>query len=118
MITNGNGTTQRETARRLGLLGRLDHIVISGEVGAWKPDPAIFCAALDLVDAQPSEALMIGDSLHADIAGAARLGIGTIWINQHGWPAEPAVATPDLIVASPAEAAEALERATDLHSGP
>ena len=55
---------------------------------------------------------MIGDSLHTDIAGAAKLGIWTIWINHHGWPVDPSVPAPDLIVASPAEAAAALERAT------
>ncbi len=117
LITNGNGATQRETARRLGLIDRLDHILISGEVGASKPDPAIFRQALDLVAAHPRVAVMIGDSLHTDIAGAAKLGIWTIWINHHGWPVDPSVPAPDLIVASPAEAAAALERATHPRSG-
>ncbi len=118
LISNGDSATQRETAHRLRLLDRFDHVLISSEVGAWKPDPEIFRLALDLVEAQPHEAVMIGDSLHADIAGAASLDISTVWINRHGWPVEPAIASPDLTVASPAEAAAVLESAGDRRTEP
>lgn len=47
-----------------------DEYVLSFEVGAAKPDPRIFEAALAKLDVSASEALMVGDSVEND--GAAR----------------------------------------------
>ena len=49
-------------------------------VGAEKPDPAIFRAALDALDAAPETTLFVGDSLSRDCEGARRAGMGFIWI--------------------------------------
>jgi putative hydrolase of the HAD superfamily len=55
-------------------------IVDSRQVGAEKPDRAIFRAALEPLCATPETALMIGDSLRRDREGARRMGMGFIWI--------------------------------------
>jgi HAD superfamily hydrolase (TIGR01509 family) len=55
-------------------------IVDSYRVGAQKPDPAIFRAALDPLRATPETTLVVGDSLIRDRAGARRLGMGFVWI--------------------------------------
>ncbi|MDZ7728443.1 MAG: HAD-IA family hydrolase [Dehalococcoidia bacterium] len=52
---------------------------ISAEVGYLKPHPAVFEHALEQLGVAPGEALMVGNSLKEDIAGAARLGIPTAW---------------------------------------
>ena len=52
----------------------------SQQVGAEKPDPAIFRAALDALDATPATTLFVGDSLRRDCEGARRAGIGFVWI--------------------------------------
>jgi FMN hydrolase / 5-amino-6-(5-phospho-D-ribitylamino)uracil phosphatase len=49
-------------------------------VGAEKPDPAIFHAALSALCAAPETAVMVGDSLRRDYEGARRSGLGFIWI--------------------------------------
>jgi putative hydrolase of the HAD superfamily len=49
-------------------------------VGAEKPEPAIFRAALAALDAAPETAVMVGDSLRRDYEGARRSGMGFIWI--------------------------------------
>jgi putative hydrolase of the HAD superfamily len=49
-------------------------------VGAEKPDPAIFRAALDKLGATPEETVLIGDSLRRDREGARRMGMGFIWV--------------------------------------
>ena len=54
----------------LGAAEDVDEFVLSFEVGAVKPDPAIFRTALSRLDADAGHALMIGDSAEAD--GAAR----------------------------------------------
>lgn len=42
-----------------------------------KPSPAIFRQALDVVGAEPGDALMVGDDLDSDLRPAAAAGIGT-----------------------------------------
>jgi HAD superfamily hydrolase (TIGR01549 family) len=52
----------------------------SQRVGAEKPDPAIFHAALSALQAAPETAVMVGDSLRRDYDGARRSGLSFIWI--------------------------------------
>ena len=49
-------------------------------VGAEKPDPAIFHAALETLRAAPATTVFVGDSLHRDLEGARRTGMRFIWI--------------------------------------
>jgi HAD superfamily hydrolase (TIGR01509 family) len=49
-------------------------------VGAEKPDPAIFRAALVTLCAMPETTVFVGDSLRRDREGARRTGMGFIWI--------------------------------------
>ena len=52
----------------------------SQRVGAEKPEPAIFHAALTALNAAPETTVMVGDSLRRDYEGARRSGMGFIWI--------------------------------------
>lgn len=61
-----------------GLGERLDATVFSSEVGARKPDPAIFERALEELGVEPERAAFVGDDLRADIAGAAAVGLTTV----------------------------------------
>lgn len=49
-----------------------------------KPAPYLFEEALDQLGVRPGEALMVGDSLRADIAGAKGVGMAAVWINRWG----------------------------------
>ena len=73
-----------------GFDSELDAVVISESVGIRKPRPEIFEAVLKELGVGPREALHVGDSLHADVAGAAALGIRTAWITRR--VADPAAA--------------------------
>jgi putative hydrolase of the HAD superfamily len=68
----------------VGLAEALDFTVTSAEVGARKPDPAIFRAALDLARCDPDQALHVGDSPAEDIAGAQAAGIRALLIERDG----------------------------------
>jgi HAD superfamily hydrolase (TIGR01493 family) len=59
----------------IGATGHVDEFVLSFEVGAVKPDPAIFQTALERVGVPAERALMVGDSDEAD-GGARALGCG------------------------------------------
>ncbi len=82
LVTNGESATQREKIDVLGIEGWFDAIVVSGEVGAGKPDPAPFCAALAALGAAPADAWHIGDSLRSDVAGANAAGLTSVWLNR------------------------------------
>ncbi len=83
VVTNRQwgGTLFQEDLQTLGLLNFFDprHIAISADLGVRKPNPAIFLHSLNALNIPPSEAVMVGDSLKADIAGGKMLHIFTIW---------------------------------------
>jgi putative hydrolase of the HAD superfamily len=64
-----------DVLRATGLRELLDGVVCSAEVGASKPDPAIFLAALELAGVAPGEVVHVGDSPEEDVAGALAAGI-------------------------------------------
>lgn len=66
--------------------------VSSSEHGFMKPHPSIFKAALELVDAEPAEAVMVGDNVRQDIEGALRAGMRAILLHRSGTPPPRAAA--------------------------
>jgi putative hydrolase of the HAD superfamily len=66
--------------RGLGLAELFEVMVDSEQVGARKPEPAIFQAAMGPMGAEARATVMVGDSLHRDREGALRSNLGFIWI--------------------------------------
>ncbi len=64
---------------QLGLAKMFDTIVISGEVGVKKPDPAIFEIALKATGLAPHEVTFVGDS-EEDVQGARAAGLCPVLI--------------------------------------
>jgi 2-haloacid dehalogenase len=87
LITNGLADVQRPRFARSTLGHYFSEVVISEEVGAAKPDPAIFEVAFDKMGF-PSKAdvLIVGDSLTSDIRGGLDYGIDTCWFNPEAKP--------------------------------
>jgi FMN phosphatase YigB (HAD superfamily) len=56
-----------------------DSIVVSVEAGYLKPHRAIFCKSLAELGIEARDAVMVGNSLAEDIAGAQALGIKAAW---------------------------------------
>ena len=67
-----------------GLLALVDGVVSSAEAGAAKPDPAPFRAGLELIGAEPSGALHVGDSPEKDVRGARAVGMEAVLIAREG----------------------------------
>lgn len=57
-------------------------------VGAAKPDPRMYLAAIAAAGVKPDEVIHIGDHPEQDIAAASAVGMKTIWVNLQGqnWP--------------------------------
>jgi len=69
--------------RKLGLGPYLDFVVTSGEVGADKPKPPIFLAALQQAGVNASEAVHVGDQYKLDVIGARGVGITPVLIDRY-----------------------------------
>jgi putative hydrolase of the HAD superfamily len=67
-----------------GLADRVDAVVTSAELGAAKPDPAPFAAALAALGAEPDGALHAGDTVEEDVAGAVGAGLRPVLVDRGG----------------------------------
>ncbi len=84
-LTNGNADVQR-----IGVGQHFQFAICAREFGAAKPDAGIFLAACERLNLPPAQVLHVGDDPHLDVAGAAKAGMPSCWINRHQamWPAE------------------------------
>jgi len=85
VITNGPEFSQVPKVEAVNLAAYVDHIIIGGQEPEQKPARSIFDKALRLANCEAHEAIHVGDSLAADIAGAHGSGITSVWI-QHQQP--------------------------------
>lgn len=66
----------------VGLQQYLDFALTSAKVGAEKPHPPIFLAALEKASVSPEEALHVGDQYSVDVVGARGVGISPILLDR------------------------------------
>jgi len=91
----------KETGYRLGVVSNRDHPFIEvleklelsqyfefslagGEVGSYKPEPGIFQAALEKMDAVAQETVYVGDNYFADVVGSRRAGLQPVLYDPRG----------------------------------
>jgi putative hydrolase of the HAD superfamily len=74
-----------------GLAPLLDGVVISAEVGASKPDRAIFERALAVAGVTAGAALHVGDTVDVDLGGARAAGLHAVHLDRSG--ADPSALT-------------------------
>lgn len=110
LITNGASDTQREKLCALDIERWFDAVVISGEVGVAKPDPAAFEIALTELAAPRDGVWHVGDTLTADVAGAKAAGLTAVWLNRHGRIRRDGGPSPDVEVRSLSDLARLLAR--------
>jgi len=73
-----DGQTSRALLEKDGLLPYFTSLIFSDEIGCSKPHSKIFYAALTGLNAEPHQAIHIGDLRHNDISGALGVGMGAI----------------------------------------
>lgn len=86
IITNGFQEIQDKKMRASNIDGYFEHVINSETAGVKKPNPLIFKAGLNHANVAAKNAIMIGDSLDADIIGAKALGIHVLHFNAHNEP--------------------------------
>jgi putative hydrolase of the HAD superfamily len=85
LITNGATDVQREKLEVLGIEDRFVTVVVSGELGAAKPNARPFDTAVQALGSDPSRTWHVGDSLSKDVAGAQGAGLVAVWLNRRGY---------------------------------
>lgn len=77
-LSNGNADIHR-----IGLADLFSFAFSAEDVGAPKPDAALFNAALSHTGVEPHEMVYVGDDPLLDVDPANRLGLRTIWVNRN-----------------------------------
>ena len=103
----------RRELDELGVAARLDAVVLSGEVGSRKPEPAIFERALAELGVDAADAVFVGDRLVDDVEGAAAVGMTTVqalWFRVDDGPGR---VEPDFLAFTPVDVLAALRSLAD-----
>jgi HAD superfamily hydrolase (TIGR01509 family) len=77
ILSNSGDGAREEEERRFGFSRIFDPICYSHEIGASKPGPAAYLAALRAMDARPDEVLFVDDAATA-VIGARACGIRSV----------------------------------------
>ena len=88
ILSNGNYDMLDRLAGNTGQDEYLDGLISGEEARAFKPHPAIYETAIDTLDRDPEELLMVA-SHSWDTAGAANVGTHTAFVNRRHLPVEP-----------------------------
>ena len=86
-LTNGDEAQQRDKLGAVGALVEGWPVLASKQLGATKPDPAVFRAACARLGATEPQTLMIGDEAWSDIDGAT--GAGLVCVHLRRSPSAP-----------------------------
>ncbi len=81
LITNGFEEIQGMKLKSGNITHYFDHVVTSQKAGYKKPAREIFEYALNLHQHEAEEAIMIGDNLMTDIAGARNASVDSVFFN-------------------------------------
>ncbi len=100
LVTNFYGN-MHTVLEEFGLSHLFKDVIESAVAGVRKPDPQIFRLGVKALGLEPSETVMIGDSLEKDILPAQSIGCQTILLQ--GKSRSEVQCTPDLAVSSLAE---------------
>lgn len=107
-LTNGNADIER-----LGLGNHFSFAFSAEQVGAPKPAPDLFLAALEYTSCEPHEMVYVGDDPIRDVDSANKLGIHTVWVRNDSRPG-PGETNPDRAIDDIRELPAAIEHLANL----
>jgi FMN hydrolase / 5-amino-6-(5-phospho-D-ribitylamino)uracil phosphatase len=87
LFTASNGNAD---LGQIGIAHFFERTIAARQVGALKPDPAIFHKVIEGTDLQAHEVVYVGDDPLLDVVGARGAGMQAIWIDRQAseWPPE------------------------------
>lgn len=85
IVTNGIARTQKSRLKSSAIQPYIKYTIVSEDAGYQKPHQGFFQYAFSACGQQDKDkAIIVGDSLSADIKGGADFGITTCWYNPEG----------------------------------
>lgn len=86
VLANGSTRLQLDLVRSGGLQGKFDMLFSSQLLGVYKPSPAAYAKALELVDCRPEDSVMV--ACHAyDLRATRELGMNVVYVRR--WTDDP-----------------------------
>jgi 2-haloacid dehalogenase len=107
VLTQSTTADADQVLRFSGLRDRIDLVIGSDEVGAFKPDPRMYRAAVDRAGVSPAEVCLVAAHWW-DVLGAARAGLRTGWVARRERVLLSTVPEPDASGTDLAEVADAI----------
>ena len=109
IASNGTTTVQQGRIKSANIARYFDAIFFSEDMGYVKPQKEFFDACFRTIpDFDPTQAIILGDSLTSDIRGGLNAGIKTCWFNPNGIQ-NGGTTQPDFEIRTLAEFPELLE---------
>lgn len=98
VATNGLADVQRPRLAEAGIGQFFQEILVSEEIGYFKPNPGFFHTVIQRLQARETDRLlMIGDNMYSDIEAAKKAGWDTCWYNPRGED-NPLAEAPDFTI--------------------
>jgi HAD superfamily hydrolase (TIGR01509 family) len=99
------GRLVRRALERRGLMGYIQHVAVSADLGPCKPDPSIFWGSMHALETRAEECAVVGDRPEIDIEGARRAGMRAVLADFFGDAADISTGgpRPDAVVRHPQE---------------
>ncbi len=88
IVSNHTQVARKMMQNEVGQYIPSTHIIISDEIGAYKPIPAVFQQAARQLSLQPDQCAFVGDNLEVDAIGAVEqggFGLG-LWLDRQNSP--------------------------------
>lgn len=113
VVSNGFPDVQYRKLETIGVREHFRCVVLSEEVGLYKPDAAIFLHAARLLGVAPEACMHVGDIFEMDVAGAKRAGMRACWLNARGARRPAGDVIPDAEIVSLGELASVIRAIQD-----
>lgn len=82
IVSNGFKEVQYNKLHNSDIFHFFEKIILSDEIGYNKPNPLFFHNALNLMNVNAAEAVVVGDNYDTDIVGANDSGIDTVFFDR------------------------------------
>ncbi|GGO73918.1 haloacid dehalogenase type II [Nocardioides deserti] len=106
-LSNGSASVAEDLLERAGVREHVEACLSVEDAGVWKPHPRSYRWAVERLGVDAAEAALV--AVHPwDTDGAARAGLGSVWVDRTGEPYPPYLRAPGRTVTSFDELAEAL----------
>lgn len=96
ILSNGTPGMLASAVASAGIAGQVSHLLSVEEVGVYKPDRRVYGLVCDRLGVAPGQVLFVSSN-GWDVAGGARFGFRTCWVNRAGLPRDRLPGKPDHI---------------------